>query len=112
MAAAPGTRAQPARFLSVMTEMPLMPGLIEAPDAAVEFDGPSGRIVEALATGELDVEAVKAFYAAALPQLGWTPLGPGVYRRDAEILSLSVTPAPSGAKAAAARFVLRPAAAE
>ena len=110
--AAPGGQAQSAHFLSVMTEMPLMPGLVEVPDAAVEFDGPTGRIIEALAAGAVGVDAVRSFYAATLPQLGWTVSAPGVYRRDAEILNLSVTPAPAGAKGAAARFVLRPAAAK
>ena len=100
---------QGSRFLSVMDEMPLMPGLEEVKDASVIFDGPSGRIIEAFVVGSVPVDAIWAFYAAALPQLGWTRQANGEYRRDAEILRIEVGPALAGAKGADARFVLRPA---
>ena len=103
------TAQQAARFLSVMEEMPLMPGLVEVTDAAVNFDGPSGRIIEAFVAGSVQVDAVRAFYAATLPQLGWARQATGEYRRDAEILRLDVSPAPVGATGAGAHFVLRPA---
>ena len=106
------TAQQGARFLSVMEEMPLMPGLVEVKDAAVIFDGPSGRIIEAFVVGSVQVDAIRAFYAAALPQLGWARQANGEYRRDAEILRVEVGPAPAGAKGADARFVLRPAKAQ
>ena len=106
------TAQQGARFLSVMEEMPLMPGLVEVLDAAVIFDGPSGRIIEAFVAGSVQVDAIRAFYAAALPQLGWIRQANGEYRRDAEILRVEVGPAPAGAKGADARFVLRPAKAQ
>ena len=102
------TAQQVARFLSVMEEMPLMPGLVEVTDAAVSFDGPSGRIVEAFVAGGVQADAVRAFYAATLPQLGWARQTNGEYRRDSEILRLEVVPAPAGAKGAGVRFVLRP----
>ena len=103
------TAQQAARFLSVMEEMPLMPGLVEVTDAAVTFDDPSGRIIEAFVAGSVQVDAVRAFYAATLPQLGWARQANGEYRRDAEILRLDVSPAPVGATGAGAHFVLRPA---
>ena len=100
---------QAAQFLSVMEEMPLMPGLVEVTDAAVTFDGPSGRIIEAFVAGSVQVDAVRAFYAATLPQLGWARQANGEYHRDAEILSLDVRPAPVGATGAGVHFVVRPA---
>ena len=103
------TAQQASRFLSVMEEMPLMPGLVEVTDAAVTFDGPSGRIIEAFVAGSVEVNAIRAFYAATLPQLGWARQANGEYRRDAEILRLDVSPAPVGATGAGAHFVLRPA---
>ena len=103
------TAQQGARFLSVMEEMPLMPGLVEVKDAAVIFDGPSGRIIEAFVVGSVQVDAIRAFYAAALPQLGWARQANGEYRRDAEILRVEIGPTPASAKGADARFVLRPA---
>ena len=103
------TAQQATRFLSVMEDMPLMPGLEEAKDAAVTFDGPTGRIIEAFVAGSIQADVVRAFYAATLPQLGWARQTNGEYRRDGEILRLEVAPAPAGTKGADARFVLRPA---
>ena len=102
-----GTAQQAARFLSVMEEMPLMPGLLEFTDVAVTFDGPSGRIIQAFAAGGLQVDKVRAFYAAALPQLGWARQANGEYRRDAEILRLEVSLASDGG--AGVHYMLRPA---
>ena len=102
-----GTAQQAARFLSVMEEMPLMPGLLELTDVAVTFDGPSGRIIQAFAAGSLQVDKVRAFYAAALPQLGWARQANGEYRRDAEILRLEVSLASDGG--AGVHYMLRPA---
>ncbi len=100
------TAQQAVRFLSVMEEMPLMPGLMEVTDEAVTFDGPSGRIIQAFAAGNLQVDEVRAFYAAALPQLGWSRQANGEYRRDAEILRLEVSLASDGATGA--HYMLRP----
>ena len=109
VAPASATAQQAARFLSVMEEMPLMPGLVEVVDAAVTFDGPSGRIIEAFVAGSVQVDAIWDFYSETLPQLGWARQANGEYRRDAEILRLEVSPAPVGATGAGAHFVLRPA---
>lgn len=83
------SQAKPAQaFLSVAEDIPLMPGLIENRDIATQFDKPEGRISSAEAGGALQRRAVSAFYAAALPQLGWQALGPDTYGREAETLSL------------------------
>ena len=109
VAPASATAQQAARFLSVMEEMPLMPGLVEVVDAAVTFDGKAGRIIEAFVAGSVQVDAIWDFYSEPLPQLGWARQANGEYRRDAEILRLEVSPAPVGATGAGAHFVLRPA---
>ena len=109
VAPASATAQQAARFLSVMEEMPLMPGLVEVVDAAVTFDGPSGRIIEAFVAGSVQVDAIWDFYSETLPQLGWARQANGEYRRDAEILRLNVSPAPVGMTGAGAHFMLRPA---
>ena len=105
----PVVAQQEARFLSVIPEMPLMPSLAENLDAAVAFDGPSGRIVEAFANGAVSSDAVYAFYSASLPQLGWTSSSEGIYKRDAEILKIHVFPAGVGYAGTSVEFILRPA---
>ena len=104
----PVVAQQGARFLSVIPEMPLMPSLIEDLDAAVVFDGPSGRIVEAVANGDVSSDAVYAFYSASLPQLGWTVSSEGIYRRAAEILKIEIFPAETGYAGTSVEFILRP----
>ena len=99
---------QSARFMSLISEMPLMPGLVEVEDTAVIFDGPSGRIIEVMAIGEVHIDAIRSFYATALPQLGWVLLRNGNYRQDAEILQLDFISDPSGSTKAGVRFVLHP----
>ncbi len=78
-------------FLSEFEDLPLMPGLTEQTDRGMVFDSPSGRIVEAVASGAVSAEEVKDFYAATLPELGWDPVGEGSYRREAETLRLEIT---------------------
>jgi len=98
-------QAGPA-FLSVIDDVPLMPGLTERPDAAVVFDKPEGRIVEAEATGRLARAEVLKFYAASLPQLGWRARGEGRFLREREELALSITSGAGGG--VTVRFTLSP----
>ncbi len=77
-----------AGFLSIAEDVPLMPGLAENADAATVFDKPTGRIGSTEAKGNVTQAAVKQFYAATLPQLGWQAAGADLYRRDAERLRL------------------------
>lgn len=76
-------------FLSIAEDVPLMPGLAENADAAAVFDKPSGRIANAEAKGAVSANAVRQFYSATLPQLGWQSLGTEQYRRDRERLRFS-----------------------
>ena len=93
------------RFVPGFEALPLMAGLEVEPGSAMVFDKPGGRIVEAAATGNVPGARVRAWYAEALPQLGWQPAGEGLFRREGETLSLAVTPEGSGARVA---FRLRP----
>jgi len=76
-------------FLSIAEDVPLMPGLSENADAATVFDKPTGRIGSTEAKGNVTRPAVKQFYAATLPQLGWRAEGTDEYRRDTERLKIS-----------------------
>ncbi|MBC8337775.1 MAG: hypothetical protein ISR51_06775 [Rhodospirillales bacterium] len=90
-------------FISVLDDLPLMKGLVEAPDSATVFDTARGRIVEAVAEGALQKDRVLAFYEQTLPQLGWKTEAPGVFRREGEVLRLEFssqsTPSPGGTPA-------------
>ncbi|HEX6959015.1 MAG TPA: hypothetical protein VF194_13600 [Ferrovibrio sp.] len=77
------------RFLSIAEDVPLMPGLTENADAATVFDKPAGRIASTEASGAVSRAAVKQFYDATLPQLGWQAEGPAEYHRESERLRLS-----------------------
>lgn len=79
-------------YVSVYEDLPLMPGLTELPGSALSFDTPAGRIIEVYAQGSGDLAAVVQFYDSALPQLGWTRLADQAWRRDQEVLRLSVSP--------------------
>lgn len=77
-----------AGFLSIAEDVPLMPGLAENADAATVFDKPTGRIGSTEAKGNVTAAAVRQFYAATLPQLGWQAAGPEQYRRETEQLKI------------------------
>lgn len=98
----------PVAFVSGIEDLPLMPGLQEAPEGALVFDTPAGRIVEAYASGPFPEKAVLAFYADTLPQLGWRSRDGGVYAREGEVLRIEF---PAGEKTAGVltvRFALAP----
>jgi hypothetical protein len=77
-----------AGFLSIAEDVPLMPGLAENADAAAVFDKPSGRIASTEAKGAVTAQAVRQFYSATLPQLGWTRQNSEEFRREKEQLRL------------------------
>lgn len=80
-----------ASFLSGVEDLPLMEGLAEAPEAGSVFDTPSGRIVEAYCEGvSVTWAQVAGFYAATLPQLGWTEDKANTYRREGEVLRIEL----------------------
>jgi hypothetical protein len=82
--------AAPA-FVAGTEDVPLMPGLAPVAGSDLVFDKPEGRIVEAQAAGRVSRAAVRKFYAATLPQLGWTPAGSELWRRENEALHLDFT---------------------
>ncbi len=102
----PPPAAARAAFLSIAEDVPLMPGLTEIPDTATVFDKPAGRIASTEARGAVSAASVRQFYAATLPQLGWQSVGPTSFRREAELLQLTLT---GGSNAMlTVRFELRP----
>lgn len=87
--AAPGDTGVALEYAVGLDDMPLMPGLNPLPGEGVVFDQPDGRFVESLAQGSVAEGAVRDFYAAVLPQLGWEASN-GDYKRDGEQLSLQI----------------------
>ena len=98
------------RYLASLEELPLMPGLTELADRGVDFDSPEGRIVEAYAQGPVARDDVLRFYAETLPQLGWAPVQPGLFRRDNEELRVDPVSAEDPTRLTV-RFALSPIAA-
>jgi len=88
MVAAP-VRAAGAKFLAEIDDLPLAPGLTELPGGTL-FDAPTGRIVEANATGRMFEVEVRQFYDETLPELGWQHTGIDTYRRDKEVLTIAI----------------------
>jgi len=81
-----------SRFSVYIDDLPVMPGLSETEDG-YNFDiAQGGRMAETRMSGAADVRVVRSFYAATLPQLGWTPTGPEpyIYRRGRERLTFRV----------------------
>lgn len=78
-------------FVAGIGDLPLMEGLIEDPDAAIIYDKPEGRIVEAIAHGNVSADDVRAFYSDTLVQLGWQAGGDDmVFTREGEVLTIIV----------------------
>jgi hypothetical protein len=84
--AAPGAWAE--EFVAGTEDVPMMPGLVAVEGSALVFDKPEGRIVEAQAKGHLARVKVRDFYAASLPQLGWSDAGGDAWRRENERLHI------------------------
>lgn len=94
-----------ADFVAGSEDIPLMPGLVAVADAGMRFDSPAGRIVESVYEGGGDREAVSAFYAATLPELGWVADAPDQFRREGELLEIDYFGA---GEALTVRFTLAP----
>ena len=77
-----------AEFFRSIDDLPLAPGLTEVVEEGVEFDSPAGRIVTAVAAGDVRSDTVIAFYRKALPPLGWSKTPGGTYHREGEVLTL------------------------
>jgi len=92
-------------FLAGFEDVPVMPGIVVEGDAAVAFDTPAGRIVEVYAAGPVTRDAVRRYYRAALPQLGWTRTGELTFQRDGETLTVELL---NSAAVLTIRFQLAP----
>ena len=77
-----------ADFFELLEDVPVMPELEPVADAGIEFDTPSGRIVEAYAIGGTSRKAVRSFYRRTLPQLGWQAGAGDAFLREDESLSI------------------------
>lgn len=82
-------------FAHGFEDLPIMPELKQVDDHQMKFDTPSGRIIEAVFTGEQATQAsVKEFYLKTLPQLGWKVKKEGTqnfsFSRDDEELRFTV----------------------
>ena len=86
----PGPARAEGGFLAECEDLPLPPGLQER-SGGMLFDSPTGRIVDAQAEGPLSAQQVRAFYAETLPQLGWEQIGDASYRRDREVLRMTIS---------------------
>ena len=76
------------KFVTGFSDLPLMPGMQELPDANISFDTASGRIVEAFAKTEQNIEKILFFYNNVLPQFGWRVENDTTFVRDSEKLTL------------------------
>ena len=92
-------------FLQRIEDIPLAPGLTERLGAGLVFATAEGRIVEAVAEGRTTAAQVTAFYAATLPELGWEERAPLLFKRDTELLTISLSPGRDGLTVA---FSLQP----
>ncbi len=78
-------------FVAGIGDLPLMEGLVEDPDAAIIYDKPEGRIVEAIAHGDVAADDVRAFYGDTLLQLGWQASDDDmVFTREGEVLTIVI----------------------
>ena len=83
-------------FFSAIDDLPLMDGLNEVESGTMVFDSPSGRIVEALSSGNVNRLQVTQFYSETLPQLGWLETTPGHFVREGEALKIEFPTPPEG----------------
>lgn len=79
-------------FFDSLYDVPVMPGLVEVSELGMSFDKPNGRISQAAATyAGVKIESIYVFYDQSLSQMGWRKAEQGVYSREGEKLSISVT---------------------
>lgn len=104
-----GSDVPAAGFFRGIEDFTLMPGLTELPDATLIFDSPSGRFVEAYATGRVTPEGMERFYSSSLPQLGWSPAAGSSYQREGEVLEIEIVGPAADDGTRTVRFAISPA---
>ena len=102
-------QAQQPVFLSVIEDLPLMPGFVEDTDGALKFETAAGRIVEITASGAATTSAVIDYYSRTLPQLGWQLETPTRYVRDEEVLVIELLELEQNGAGVEVHFKLSPA---
>lgn len=82
---------QSPSFFENMSDVPVMPGMVEVADQGYVFDKPQGRIGEAFAYGQgVSPVSVRAYYIESLPQFGWAHVSDLSFRRGGEVMVLSI----------------------
>lgn len=76
-------------FLSLLPDIPLPPGFHEISESQVEFDSPTGRILQSTASGQGSFDDVSIFYSETLPQLGWQKENNASFIRESERLQIN-----------------------
>jgi len=95
-------------FVEGIEDLPLMTGLTPTEGGSLVFDSAAGRVVEAYVVGSVDAAEVSAFYGRSLPQLGWTQVGPTLFRREGEILVIEYIQPEAAGGPLTVRFALSP----
>lgn len=85
--------AHAGTFLLAIEDVPLAPGLAEAPEPVV-FESSFGRVIRTTAFGSADYTATRDFYVETLPALGWAREGDSLaFVRETERLVIALEPA-------------------
>lgn len=105
---APAATVQGESYFAGIDDLPLAPGLVERPGERTSFETVAGRIEARGAAGRASREAVAAFYAQTLPQLGWQPQRDGGYARGGERLGLEFSSPPEDAGTLLLRILITP----
>lgn len=93
-----GNAAENQAYLHYLPDVPLQAGTSELVDEAVLFDKAEGRIIESVVdVGKTPEKQALNYYSEALPPLGWTPAGGGVFVRNGEQLTVKWEKLPGGA---------------
>lgn len=83
--------ASAPRFFAHLSDIPLMADMEEITEQSVIFDKAEGRIIQSSAFTQNDsVKAIRSFYEATLPQLGWQKISPDSFVRNEELLHFTI----------------------
>lgn len=87
--AVPVWAQQATQFSAVISDLPLMDQMVEDEADDLVFDKAEGRILQtSTIVTQASADDVFAFYSAVLPQMGWSRMMRGEYKRSGEILSI------------------------
>ncbi len=87
-------------YLSVMPDIPLMPGLFEDKSQGIIFDKEDGKVAETVILGDkIAPEDIKSYYDEVLGQLGWKAQKSSVFVRNDEQLIVIIEKVGGGGKA-------------